>query len=293
MISSAEEIERKRVINLENLSRIRNLPAIPTVMVEVSSLLEDPRTSASDLGRVISQDQGMVAKVLTIANSPLYGLPRKVSTVEFAIVILGFDHIKSIVIALSVMEAFKNKNSRNWNREKFWKHSLATAVLSKRIAEDLGYGKSGEAFTAGLLHDLGISTMQRYFNKEYNQIHEMVSKKEIGYLEAERNVLGIDHCTIGQFLINNWNLPDLLGEVVLYHHKPSEAQTNKKLASIVHLADYMTQVFGKEDFLWDNGMILDNKIIDILSMGDESYLNSFIESYNEVFEKHIEHSNTI
>lgn len=293
MVSMTDNIERKKIINLENLSRIRNLPAIPTIMMEVSNLLENPNTSASELGRAISRDQAMVAKVLTIANSPLYGLPRKVSTVEFAIVILGFDHIKNIVIALSVMEAFKNKNGKGWNRQQFWMHSLATAVLSKRISEDLGYGKSGEAFTAGLLHDLGISTMQRYFNKEYSMINELADKEQIRYLNAERQVLGIDHCIMGQFLIDNWNLPESLSEAVLYHHAPSEAGSNKVLPSIIHLADFMTQVYRKGDFFWDENMKLDTNIIDILSLGDQTYLSSFIESYSEIFEKHIEHSNTI
>ena len=97
---------------------IRNLPSIPVVMTEASNLLENPRTSAAELGKLISKDQGLTAKILSVANSPLYGLPRRVSTIEFAIVILGFDHIKNIVIALSMIEAFKNESGKNWNRKR-------------------------------------------------------------------------------------------------------------------------------------------------------------------------------
>jgi HD-like signal output (HDOD) protein len=99
MTNYLENTEVIRERNKRLLSGIRNLPSVPFIMVEVSKMLDNPRTGASDLGKLISKDQAMVAKILSVANSPLYGLPRRVSTIEFAIVILGFDHIKNIVIA--------------------------------------------------------------------------------------------------------------------------------------------------------------------------------------------------
>lgn len=287
MINLNEEIELKRVIYYRHLSRIRNLPSVPTLMMEISRLLEDPKTSAAELGRIISKDQAMVAKVLMVANSPLYGIPRKVSTVEFAIVILGFNHIKNIVVALSVMDAFKNGENKNWNKNKFWTHSLATGVLSKRIAADLGYKRTGEAFTAGLLHDLGISAIQRYFNKEFNEIVNLVETEKVRYDVAEKATLGLTHSEIGQFLIKNWNLPDLLGDAVRYHHNPSEAEEDKILPSIIHLADYMTQKYQQGNFDWDENITFDKEIIHNLSFGDVSYLNSFVDSYKDLFTEHI------
>ena len=109
------EILPEKRTYLKLLSSIRNLPSMPAVMIEVSKLLSNPMTSANDLGRTISKDQGLVAKILTVANSPLYGIPRRVSTIEFAIVILGFDHIKNIVMALSMIEAFKKGGGKNWD----------------------------------------------------------------------------------------------------------------------------------------------------------------------------------
>lgn len=287
MTSTREEIEARREYYYKHLTRIRNLPSVPTLMVEISHLLDDPNTSASELGQIISKDQAMVAKVLMVANSPLYGIPRKVSTVEFAIVILGFNHIKNIVVALSVMDAFQNTSKENWNMNKFWVHSLATGVLSKRVAGDLGYGKSGEAFTAGLLHDIGISAIQRYFPKEFQEIIKFVEREGTRYNVAEKSILGLTHEEIGEFLINNWNLPETLSEAVRFHHYPTLANEDKVLPAIVHLADFMTQKYQQGDFDWDDSIQLDSGLIEILSLGDHSYLNSFIDSYEESFNEHI------
>ncbi len=283
MSNSPVENIQEKAIYIRMLSNIRNLPSVPLIIFEVSKMLGNPNTSASDLGRVIGRDQGLVAKILTVANSPLYGLPRRVATIEFAIVILGFDHIKNIVMALSMIEAFKRNGGTNWDNKSYWNHTLFTAAAAKRIADEIGYPKSGEVFTAGLLHDLGISIIQRYFNKEFNTICSLVDTQQMRYLKAEEQVLGLTHQEVGKFLINKWNLPEALGDAIANHHHPSKSENNKVLASIIHLADYMTQRIGTGCFYWDDDMQLDENIIDILKFGDESKLNDFIESHTELF----------
>jgi len=284
-------IQSKKEKNKNLLLNVHNLPAIPIVILEVSKLLDDPMASATELGRVINRDQGLVTKVLTVANSPLYGLPRRVSTIEFAIVILGFEHIRNILIAISMIEAFRGKNNKNWDRKSYWVHSLITATASKRIADDLGYQKSGEAFTAGLLHDLGISVIQRYFTKDYNKICEMVQEELVSYEQAEEFILGLTHMEVGKLLAEKWNLPPSLSDCLLYHHNPGAAEINKQLASIVHLADYMTQKLETGNFVWDNDYKLDSSIIQTLNLGDEAYLERFIMSYEKLFKANLESIN--
>ncbi len=278
--------EKKTYIRL--LSSIRNLPSIPMVMFEVSKLLNNPNTSASELGKMIGKDQGLVAKILTVANSPLYGLPRRVSTIEFAIVILGFEHIKNIVIALSMVEAFKKDGLKNWDSKTYWNHSILTASIAKKIADDLYFPKSGEAFTAGLLHDLGISIIQRYFNKEFNLINELVDNQQMRYLKAEEQILGLTHQEIGKFLISRWNLPSSLGDVICNHHQPSRSEENKVIASIIHLADYMTQYLNAGGFYWDENIELDNNVVQILKFGNETNLMKYIDSYSDLLKNQIE-----
>lgn len=276
------DVEVKKEKNRNFLTSIQNLPSIPVVMMEVTNLLANPNTSAGELGKIISKDQGLVTKILRVANSPLYGLPRKVSTIEFAIVILGFTHIKNIVVALSAFEAFNSKNDEKWDRRNFWAHSIMTATVAKSISEEIGYRKSGEAFIAGLLHDLGVSVIQRFFAKQFKEIFELVENQKMRHVNAELKVLGLSHAEIGQYLAERWNLPESLGETILHHHKPSESEDHKVVASIVHLADYLTQRFNVAAFDWDNEMEFDDNIIDILRLGDEQNLNNMILRYEQL-----------
>jgi len=281
----------KKESNINLLLNVHNLPAIPIVIMEVSKLLDNPMASAAELGRVINKDQGLVTKVLTVANSPLYGLPRRVSTIEFAIVILGFEHIRNILIAISMIEAFRGKNNKNWDRKAYWVHSLITATAAKRIADDLGYHKSGEAFTAGLLHDLGISVVQRYFTNDFDKICEMVEEKQVSYEFAEEAVMELSHTEVGKLLAEKWNLPPVLSDCLLYHHTPAKAEISKQLAAIVHLADYMTQKLLVGEFAWDNDYKFDNSVIHTLNLGDEAYLDKFILSYEKLFKANLESIN--
>lgn len=270
------------------LSSVYNVPTIPQIITEVSNLIEDPKTSAAILAQLISNDQGLVTKILTVANSPLYGIPRRVATIDFAIVVLGFKQVKNVVIALSMLDTLKDIGDRKFQRNKYWLHSILTATAAKRIADDLGYQTSGEVFTAGLLHDLGIPIIYKYFNKEYKSITNSVSKESLTYLEAEEKYLGLTHQEIGRFLIDRWNLPLSIADVVLYHHKPSQAPSNQELTALIHLADYMTKQLMIGNFGWDDTNQLDTEIIDILKLGDEEYLENFIFSYKELFENQLE-----
>ena len=136
-MTEVNEQNKKKVNRV--LSSVYNLPSVPTLIFDVTKIIEDPKSSAAQLGQLISKDQGLVTKILSVANSPLYGIPRRVSTIEFAIVILGFNHIKNIVIALSMMEAFKNIGDTKFDQKSYWEHSLLTATAAKRIADDLGF----------------------------------------------------------------------------------------------------------------------------------------------------------
>jgi len=278
--------EQERVYRI--LSTVYNVPTVPQIISDVTNLIEDPKTSASILGRMISNDQGLVTKILTVANSPLHGIPRRVSTIDFAIVVLGFNQVKNIVIALSMMDALKVIGDRKFEQKKYWLHSILTAAAAKRIADDLGYQASGEVFTAGLLHDLGIPIIYKFFNKEYKKIINSVNQEKMTFIEAEEKHLGLTHQEVGRYLVDKWNLPIAIADVISYHHKPSEAKNNRELTALIHLADFMTKQLMIGNFSWDDTTTLDPNIIEILRLGDEEYLENFIYSYKELFENQIE-----
>jgi HD-like signal output (HDOD) protein len=289
MINSEQENINPNMKRVERiLSSVYNVPTVPQIILEVSNLIEDPKTSASILGRMISNDQGLVTKILTIANSPLHGIPRRVATIDFAIVVLGFNQVKNIVVALSMMETLKVLGNKKFDQTKYWVHSILTAAAAKRIADDLGYQTSGEVFTAGLLHDLGIPIIYKYFNKEYKEITDAVNNSNMTYLEAEEKYLGITHQDIGRFLVDRWNLPVSIADVISFHHNPSLAENNRELIALVHLADFMTKQLKIGEFNWDDGGELDKEVIEILRLGDEEYLENFIFSYKELFEDQLE-----
>jgi putative nucleotidyltransferase with HDIG domain len=282
-----KNVENKKTGVLEILENVNNLPSIPVVLTEVNKLLENDGTSATELGKVIAKDQGLVAKILVVANSPLYGIPRRVSTIDFAIVILGFNHIKNIVISLSMMEAFKSIHGAKFDQKKFWQHSVLTALTAKRIADDLGYYFSGEAFTAGLLHDLGIPIIYKFFNKEFLEITEKQKESGRNYWEIEEEVLGATHSEVGEFLINKWNLPPALAEVVAHHHKPDVPSEYSEITAVVHLADYMLNFLEVGNFAWDQGLELDPTVFDKLNLSNKEYLDGLITNYEPMIREQI------
>ncbi len=287
-MSDPATIAKKREKTELILSNVYNLPSIPKVMMEVSELLAKPTTTTAELSKVISQDQGLVTKILSIANSPLYGLPRKVSTIEFAILILGYGDIKNIVTALSMIESFKIKSDKNLDQKKFWAHSVITGVAAKRVAEDLGYRIGGEAFIAGLLHDLGITVIHKFFHTAFEQICKDVETNGWTYYEAELENLGLTHREIGKFLAEKWNLPPSLVDTVLNHETPEKATENRVLTAVVHLADYMTNRLGIGDFAWDKDLQIEKSVLEIFKIQDEVQLDKFIEDYKDIFVKQYE-----
>lgn len=274
--------ERKnRIVN--KLSRIYSIPVFPSSVHEVKMLLDDPKVTASRLSKVINKDIGLVTKILTIANSPFYGIPNRVGSIQYAIILLGFEQIKSIIAALSIWASLNKLDEDEIDTEAFQRHSILTAHLSMKIADDLGIKNSGELFTAGLLHDLGVGIMCKYFPEEYMMIREGISK--VRKLDGmEEDFLGITHGEIAAVLLERWRFPKSLVNVVKHHHTLSGSAEMQKAQAVVHLADYAASQFGGETFEWEGRMSIRTEIVGILQLGDERYLHTFLDSYRKYCE---------
>jgi len=282
MIQELSELGKK---TLDEFKNIKNLPTIPKVVLEVNEML---RTHSGDIARltsIIGKDQGLTTKILSVANSPLYGLPRNVSSLEFGIMLLGMGEISNIVTALSLASVVRGGEMKNFNYMNFWTHSMLVATASKDIAKRLGFPEiAGDAFVAGMLHDIGIQLTARFFPDHYETITFMVEEKNISYYKAEMAILGLTHEDIGQFLITKWNLPGNLAEVLKYHHTPLSLGKENVTLNIVHLADMMTKLFDIGSFGWDKSSELDESIMSVLNFSDKDELNEFIEEYFEIFQ---------
>jgi putative nucleotidyltransferase with HDIG domain len=208
-------------------------------------LVNDPNSSVKDIARIITDDQVLTARLLKLVNSSFYGFPQRISTVNSAIVLLGFDAIRSLLLTTSVFDLFagRNKKSRQ-DQEKFWDHSLGCAVGAKVIGNFLRHDKIEELFVAGLLHDIGKIVEMLYLPDDFAKVAATINQQNILMLTAEEKVLGYDHAEIGRLLADKWNLPNKLEQIIAHHHQPASAGSFIMEASIVHLADILCRALN-------------------------------------------------
>ncbi len=283
MVTLASDLQKRKEKTELVLKHITNLPTTPKLLQETLELLNDPNINNHSLAKSISKDQGLVIKILMIANSPLLGLQRRVTTIDYAILVLGHNEIKNIVSVLSVIESFKNKTDKYLDEKEFWTHSFLTGIASRRLAEDLGFQYGGEAFIAGFLHDLGISVIHKFFHSNFIEIYNQVNESDISFQEAELNVLGMTHQQVGHYLIEKWNFPVPLCDAILNHHNPENTVNNKALTSIIHFADYMTQKLNIGNVYWDDNIQLNIEELGILEINNMEEADNIISNYENLY----------
>lgn len=284
-------MKNKKNIN-EILEKIKSLPALPQIADEALRILNDKNSSKSDLVKIISKDQSFISKILTIANSPIYGLRREVSTMSFAVFILGLKEIKKVVFAIAFMQSFRMERDKYFNPDNFWLHSFVTANLARKIAMDLDIINSGEAFVVGFLHDFAISILHRDFKLEFEEISDLTSTG-IRHTVAEKQILTLTHSEIAEIVLERWGLPKIIVDAVRFHHTPSKSKGDKVLTSVVHLADYITSVQKIGLCEWESDLGLDESVIDTLQFNSKESMEKFIEPYNEFIKEQIESIRTL
>ena len=222
------------------IARVEDLPTLPRTVLKITELVNDPKSSARDLARIITDDQVLAARLLRLVNSSFYGFPQRISTITGAIVLLGFDAIRNLLLTTSVFDLFPNRrNSRLIRQEQFWDHSLGCAVSAKILGDHLRYDKVEELFVAGLLHDIGKIVEMIFLPEAFKQIVNLVKDENVLMVAAEETILGYSHPEVGMLLAEKWNLPPKLTSVILHHHQPSEAGRFALESAIVHLADIL------------------------------------------------------
>lgn len=215
---------------------IDNLPTLPGVVAKVTRLVEDPKASAADINNAIRQDIALSARILRLVNSSFYGFPRKIGSITHAVVILGFNTVRNVVLSAFVLDTFEAKDLPFGYRD-FWIHSLGAAVASEHLARRRGMKDFDDAFMAGLLHDIGKVVLHQYARDDFAEVLDVVKQKDCLIMEAEREVLGMTHAEVGEMLLDEWHLPVKLVKSVARHHDPAGADEARDLASIVHVAD--------------------------------------------------------
>jgi HD-like signal output (HDOD) protein len=202
----------------DKLENITQLPTIPFIMSDVLDAVDDQNASAANLAKLIERDQALTAKVLSVANSPFYGFIRRISTIDLAIVVLGTNTIKEIVLSLIIKRFFSSIRRDTFDIRGFWQYSLFCGSASRVLARRLGYKVVGEAFVAGLMHDLGILIIVEYFTKQFELIRKLQSEAGYTLIQAEVEILKSTHGDIGFWFAKKWNLPERLCYAIEHHH---------------------------------------------------------------------------
>lgn len=222
------------------VDKIVGLPTLPSMLSNINKMMLNPRTSAKEVAQLISSDPSVTSKVLRVVNSSFYGFPNRITTITHAIVILGFNTVKSIVLSSSIFDVFK-KDSKGlgFDRTEFWKHSIGCGAAARVLGKRLGYTALEELFIAGLLHDVGKIVLDQFVNDKFIHILNLVQTQNILIYEAEEKVLGVTHAEVGAWLFEKWNLSKGLIECIRCHHNPTLARENQKLVAIIHLSDIL------------------------------------------------------
>jgi len=223
----------------------RDLPAMPQVAAKVLELSSDPDTSAQKLQQVIADDQAMTARILKIANSAMYSCSRRIKTLTEAIVMLGFNAIRSLVVTSAARNLYNTHSSRTGLKERLlWEHSIGAAFASRALAEKVAPGFTEEAFLAGLLHDIGKLVLNQKAPREFDEIVQIVYNENQPFFSVELGILGFDHAQVGALLINKWKLAPVLEEVILHHHEPLDAEAESPLHRLLALGNAMCHKMG-------------------------------------------------
>jgi len=221
------------------VAQIGKLPSLPAVVLEVLESFEDDHADAGAIGKKIAQDQALSAKVLRVANSPFYGLQGRVATVKDAMVVLGFGNVRTLVIGAGVTGSFPAHASGSFDLRAFWMHGIVAATCARCFADDAGIDPE-RAFTAGLLHDIGRVVLATCFPDHYRRVAEYRAAHDCYPIEAERQVLGLDHAAIGGALTERWKFAPVIQQAVAAHHctaDPAAPGGKPDLAGLIHVAD--------------------------------------------------------
>jgi len=224
------------------IAKIEDLPTLPRTVLRITEFINDPRAGANDLARIITDDQVLTARLLKLVNSSFYGFQQRISTVTEAILLVGFDAIRSLLLTTSVFDLFPSRTARSRrDQEMLWDHSLACAVGAKVIGGAVRYEKLEELFVAGLLHDIGKIVEMTLRPEDFARVAERVREGRVPICAAEMGVLGCTHADIGRLLAERWNLPPKLVNTIAWHHTPAAAGAFAVESSIVHLADILAR----------------------------------------------------
>jgi putative nucleotidyltransferase with HDIG domain len=227
---------QKRIL----IQKISHLPTLPNVLTKIIELTESRQANAKQLGEILSRDPSISSMILKLVNSAFYGKLRHISSIHHATVILGFQMVKTIAMGVSIFQ--EDGKEGPFDRKQFWIHSIGVAYIARVLRRLVAHEEELEldtVFLSGLLHDVGKVVFDNYFTDEYAKVATLIKEEDLWIREAERRILGIDHCDAGFYLGRKWQFPTMVVDAIRYHHNPDQAPPETRfLCTLVHAGDH-------------------------------------------------------
>ncbi|GBC95452.1 Hydrogenase transcriptional regulatory protein hupR1 [bacterium HR16] len=262
------------------VSQIKSLPSLPSLYTRIIEILQSDDPSLQKIGEIVSEDIAMSAKVLQLVNSSFFGIARRISNPVQAVMFLGLETVKALVLSVQIFAKWESSKVKGFDIERLWHHSMTVGAMAKRLAEteQLAARAVDEAFTAGLLHDVGKLILAASLPDAYQKVMAASKAQRIPLWRAEEQAFGTTHAEVGAYLLGLWGLPTSIVEAVAWHHRPAEcpARTFCPLTT-VHVANALWYQSAHEE---DNVQVLDTALIE--SMGLAERLSAWQSLYDQV-----------
>jgi HD-like signal output (HDOD) protein len=236
---STATLPQNNTLVAEALRKVTNISTLPEVTANIVATVEDPKSTAASLHKIVAHDPALATRILKVVNSAFYGLPGQIGSVERAIVLLGLNAIKNIAVATSLGQLFRSvKLCEGFTAKDLWTHCIAVGVTARELARQMKVPIADEAFLAGLIHDTGLLVSLQVWPDKLKQACETARTTERDFCEIEREIVGVDHQQLGQGLAELWKFPRSCQLVAGYHHQPvALSDNNRLLVTLVFVAD--------------------------------------------------------
>jgi putative nucleotidyltransferase with HDIG domain len=236
-----------QVVIREAVKNVTALATLPEITTQIIKIVEDPKSSAGKLHKIIAHDPSLAARILKVVNSAFYGVPGQVGNVDRAIVLLGLNAVKNIAVAASLGQMFRGvKLGEGFSAKDLWTHCVSVAVAARQLARNLKLLDADGVFLSGLIHDVGILVELQSWPEKLQKICWTAKSTGKPFCEVERELLTVDHAALGMALTEQWRFPKNCQQVAGFHHDPAAADEEyRKLVTIVYVADTVCCQSGK------------------------------------------------
>jgi len=226
---------------LDKIARIEHLPVLPEIYNRITAELAKGEPSPREIGDIVAQDVGMSANILKLVNSAYFGLPRHIAAPQQAVIVLGVNVIRSVILSLHIFKSFENRVRQTFSLPMLWGHSMRVAAIARNIAtqERMSKDNSDHAYIASLLHDVGKLLLDAHCPEECERIYAVVRAENRRVADVEAEQLGLTHAEVGAYLLGMWGLAPAVVAAVAHHHDSAPDGDGLNVSDVVHFANLL------------------------------------------------------